>query len=196
MSDINDKRQAILDTATRLFYAYGYHAVGIDRVIAEAGVAKMTMYKYFASKMELISAVLNERDCNFCTSLFTFANSFPEPIERLRAVFIWHDRWFNENTFNGCMFINAAVEYPDPEDDAHLISKQHKESIQSYLLSTLKELLPEEKIALRMAGQLLQIIDGAIVTAQVLSDRKAALTAWSSASSLLKSEGVKNTPSF
>jgi len=39
-----NKRQAILDTATRLFYAHGYHAVGIDRIIAEAGVAKMTMY--------------------------------------------------------------------------------------------------------------------------------------------------------
>jgi AcrR family transcriptional regulator len=184
-----NKRQAIVDTATRLFYAHGYHAVGIDRIIAEAGVAKMTMYKHFASKTDLICAVLKERDFRFQESLFSFANSFYEPLEKLKAVFTWHDRWLNESTFNGCMFISAAAEYSDPSDEIHQISKLHKKVIQDYLISILKE-IAEEKVALKLGAQTLQILEGAIVTGLIFSDRNAAITAWSTAATVLKAEGL------
>lgn len=182
-----NKRQAIVDTATRLFYAHGYHAIGIDRIIAEAGVAKMTMYKHFASKNDLICAVLKERDLHFQESLFAFANSFYEPLEKLKAVFTWHDRWLNETTFNGCMFISAAAEYSDPSDEIHQISKLHKKVIQDYLTSILKE-IAEEKVALKLGAQTLQILEGAIVTGLIFSDRNAAITAWCTAAAVLKAE--------
>ena len=57
---MKEKRQILIDTATRLFSQDGYHAVGIDRILAEAGVAKMTLYKYFPSKKELVVEVLGE----------------------------------------------------------------------------------------------------------------------------------------
>lgn len=182
-----NKRRAILETATRLFYAHGYHAIGIDRIIAEAGVAKMTMYKYFASKSELISAVLKERDAHFQESLFSFVSTFHDPLERIKAVFTWHDRWFNETTFNGCMFISASAEYSDPSDEIHLIAKQHKQTIQDRISEILKE-ITEENVALRLAAQLLQILEGAIVTGLIFSDRNAAITAWRTAAAVLSAD--------
>ncbi len=192
---MNNKRQEIIDTATRLFYASGYHAVGIDRVIAEAKVAKMTMYKHFASKTDLIEAVLKERDRRLQDSMFSFANSFRDPIDRLKAVFVWHDRWFNDRSFNGCMFISAAAEYPDPEDEIHIISRQHKQAIRDHLAGTLSCLVEKEG-ADRIAGQLLQLLDGAILMAQIFGDKNAALSAWRSAAAILKSEGVESSPSL
>jgi AcrR family transcriptional regulator len=187
---MNNKRQVILMTASRLFYAHGYHAVGVDQIIAKAGVAKMTMYKHFASKAELISTVLKERDKRIQTSLFTFVDEFHNPLERLKAVFTWHDRWFNESDFNGCMFISAAVEYANPDDQFILQSRQHKQIIQKHLTDTLKVLLKDEKAAQRLGGQLLQVLDGAIITRHILNDRNAALTAWRTAAALLKAENL------
>lgn len=184
-----NKRQAIVDTATRLFYAHGYHAIGIDRIIAEAGVAKATMYKHFASKTDLICAVLKERDIYFQESLFVFVSTFHAPLEKLKAIFRWHDHWLNDETFNGCMFISAAVEYSAPCDKIHLISKQHKQAIQDHITKTLEE-ITDEKRALRLGAQLLQILEGAIVTGLIFSDRNAVITAWTTVTAVLKAEGL------
>ncbi|MDR3323549.1 MAG: TetR/AcrR family transcriptional regulator, partial [Zoogloeaceae bacterium] len=107
------KRQLILNTALVLFRAYGYRAVGIDRVLAESGVAKMTLYKYFPSKTALIAAVLEERDRDFLQSLTAFVQARQTPQAQLRALFLWHYRWFQDASFNGCMFINAVAEFPE-----------------------------------------------------------------------------------
>ncbi len=173
----------------RLFAAHGYHAVGIDRIIAESGAAKMTMYKYFPSKTALILAVLTERDRRFRESLFSFVEGFELPAEKIQAVFTWHDRWLNESNFNGCMFINAAAEYPDIQDAVHRLAIQHKQAIQEFLSTFIGEKLTKTRVQ-RLAVQLSQLLDGAIVAAQVMGDKNAALTAWRSANLLLKAEGV------
>jgi len=56
-----NKRDQLIEKAQELFYREGYHATGIDRILAESGVAKMTLYKHFKSKEELILAVLETR---------------------------------------------------------------------------------------------------------------------------------------
>ncbi len=186
---MSNKRQTILDTATRLFYAYGYHAVGMDRIIAEAGIAKMTLYKNFASKTDLILAVLQERDLCFQASLKSYVGTFNEPLEKLQAIFMWHDKWFKEKTFNGCMFINAAAEYSNPHDSIHIATQQHKQAIQNFITTILKT-LTTEILATKLGGQLLQILDGAIVTGLIFNDHNAALTAWCTTTALLKAHGL------
>lgn len=187
---MHNKRQAILDTATRLFEAHGYHAIGIDRITNEAGVAKMTMYKHFASKRALICAVLKERDIKFQKSLSDFVGTFHEPREQLKAVFTWYDRWFNEASFNGCLFISAASEYPDQQDEIHLISKLHKQNIQSYIIQILTLIAPviDEKVAQRLGEQLLQILEGAIIGALIFNHKNTVITASRTASAILKAE--------
>ncbi|NDU91229.1 MAG: TetR/AcrR family transcriptional regulator [Ferrovum sp.] len=184
-----NKRQAIIDTAMRLFYAHGYHVIGVDRIIAEAGVAKMTMYKYFPSKTSLISTVLRERNAQFLESLSSFAGSFSGALEKLKAIFTWHDRWLNDGAFNGCMFISAAAEYPDPSDEIHVVAKLHKQAVQDYIAGTLQESVSKE-VAKDLAAQLLQLLEGAIVTGLVFSDKKAATTAWRTAAALLAANGI------
>ena len=69
-----DKREVLVQTAMRLFAQGGYTGIGIDRIIAEAGIAKMTLYKYFPSKQDLIMEVLTQRDIFFRTSLMNYVN--------------------------------------------------------------------------------------------------------------------------
>src|SRR5688572_6339230 len=88
-------KQRILETADRLFYEDGIRAVGIDRIIAEAGVAKMTLYAYFASKDDLIVAVLRHRE----GSVLEFFRSAMErhgkrAKDKMRAFFATLEEWF------------------------------------------------------------------------------------------------------
>jgi AcrR family transcriptional regulator len=147
------------------------------------------MYKYFASKTDLIAAVLEERDADFQRSLQSFVETFHEPQERLKAIFIWHDRWLNEPTFNGCMFINAAVEYSASGDAIHQIARLHKQALQAHITALLEGIV-EKNLAQRLGELLLQILEGAIVTGLVFKDRNAAIAAWRTAAILLKAEGL------
>jgi AcrR family transcriptional regulator len=187
--DMSDKCQCILETALTLFRAHGYHAVGIDRVIAESGVAKMTMYRYFPSKNALIAAVLNERDQSFRDALIEFVNKVDDPREKLRALFLWHHHWFKESSFNGCMFINAVAEFPEINNSIRQASIRHKLLVQNFIESILNLVLTTE-LARQLAAQFSQLLDGAIIAVQVAGDPMAAFVAWRSAVGLLLLEGV------
>lgn len=189
VKSMSDKRQIILETALTLFRAHGYHAVGIDRVIAESAVAKMTMYKYFPSKNALIEAVLSEQDKGFRASLVEFVNRSNDAGNKIRAIFLWHHRWFKESTFNGCMFINAVAEYPELNNSIRQESVKHKEIIQDFIESTISPILPKD-ISHRLASQFAQLLDGAIIAVQIAGDGMAAFVAWRTAVSLLKLEGI------
>src|SRR5215475_206873 len=111
----SEARQRILGAADRLFYQNGIRAVGIDRIIAEAGVAKMTLYAHFPSKDDLILAVLRYRE----ECVLGFFRSAIEKHEkrkqdRLRAFFSALKEWFESPGFRGCAFINAALALADP----------------------------------------------------------------------------------
>lgn len=105
-------RRRLLDTATRLFYAVGIHAVGIDRIIAEAGVAKATFYSHFPSKDDLVVAYLEEQDRIGRAAVAALPKQPPRQmlgaiLGRISATAVAGD-------FRGCPFLNAAAEYTDP----------------------------------------------------------------------------------
>lgn len=105
-------RRRLLDTATRLFYESGIHAVGIDRIIAEAGVAKATFYNHFPSKDHLVVAYLEEMDRLGRAAVAALPKQAPRKMisaimERISEAVV-AGRW------RGCPFLNAAAEYPDP----------------------------------------------------------------------------------
>ena len=117
----SDARQRIVETAERLFYAEGVRAVGIDRIIAEAEVAKMSLYNHFASKDDLILAVLEYREQKF-DALFEkwMQKHVKAGMNRLEAFFAALKDWFASSSFRGCMFINAQVELADADHPAGL----------------------------------------------------------------------------
>ena len=125
----SDARQRLLDTADRLFYAEGFRAVGIDRIIAEAGVAKMTLYSHFRSKDDLILAVLRHREEQV---LAWFAREMERHTRSGRGpargrFFAALKEWFESPGFRGCAFINASVELADAGHPGSVFARQHKE---------------------------------------------------------------------
>ena len=169
-------RERLVETALRLFYTQGFHATGIDKVLAEAGVAKMTLYKHFRSKDELILAVIDLRDERFRAWL-TAAMDQPgrDPRDQMLGMFDALDDWFNGRAmavlgFHGCAFIKAAGEFDDPDHPIHCAAAEHKKRIVDHLAQLARAAgaaKPDE-----LAEQLALLKEGAIVTAQVrgLSD--------------------------
>ena len=126
-------RERILDAAFGLFYQGGIHATGIDRVIEVSGVAKMTLYKYFPSKQDLVLAVLERRDLEwmawFEQRVTTLAGA---PNHRLLVLFDALSEWFHEESFSGCAFINACAEFAAPEHPAHQLAARHVNAVRDY----------------------------------------------------------------
>lgn len=110
--EASSARRRLLDTATRLFYEGGIHAVGIDRIIAEAGVAKATFYKHFPSKDELIVAYIEEQDQLGRAAVAALPKRPPR--EMVAAIMGRISEAAIAGGYRGCPFLNAAAEYPDP----------------------------------------------------------------------------------
>jgi len=117
-------RRRILDTATALFYAEGVHAVGIDRIIAQAGVAKATFYNQFPSKEDLVLAYVHELDERGRAEV----EALPEqpPRQMLLTFFQRIDAAARQPGYRGCPFLNAAAEYPDPTSPVRLAIDDHR----------------------------------------------------------------------
>ncbi|MFN0054882.1 MAG: TetR/AcrR family transcriptional regulator [Planctomycetales bacterium] len=169
----SEARQRILETANRLFYQDGIRAVGIDRIIAEAAVAKMSLYKHFASKDELILAVLRYRE----EQVLEFFGSAMErhgkrTKDKLRAFFAALKDWFESPEFRGCAFQNAAVELADPEHPGSDFVKGHKRRFQEFLSGLIEESVGNRGAKVAPAVGLL--VEGAIITA-VIQDSSAAV---------------------
>ncbi|WP_461519559.1 TetR/AcrR family transcriptional regulator, partial [Porticoccus sp.] len=106
------RRQHLIDTAHRLFNEHGYHATGIDWILAESGVSKATLYKHFRSKEELILAVLQQRHAYFMTLLEeAVAKARKNGQQPVLVIFDVLDAWFESEGFFGCNFIKASAEY-------------------------------------------------------------------------------------
>src|SRR5215467_11641282 len=106
------KRDHLLATAQRLFCESGFHAVSVDSIIEEAGVARMTLYKNFGSKEDLIVATLKQEDKMFRQWLVSSVEGHStRPEDRILAIFrTLHDRFAAEGYY-GCAFVRASIEY-------------------------------------------------------------------------------------
>src|SRR5262245_25845541 len=128
-------RERILDTAYELFSKHGTRGVGVDRIIAEAGTAKMTLYRNFASKDELIVAFLDKREERWTRGWLQAEVERREqaPAARLLAIFDVFGEWFERDDFEGCSFINVMLELDDRADPARAASVQHLANIRDFL---------------------------------------------------------------
>jgi len=150
----------------QVFYRNGFHCTGLDMILKESGISRMTLYNHFKSKDELIIAALRRRDEIFRNGLMKFVEGASrDPVERIYAVFDYHNQWFNDADFKGCMFINVSAEYCDPESPARRVSADHKIECTRYLAKLCKNagLVDPEEIAERIN----LLLEGAIVTAHI-----------------------------
>lgn len=177
-------RDRILEAASQLFYQEGVQNVGIDRIIAESGVAKMSLYNHFKSKDALIAGWLQQRDESWRTWFqATVERSATEPRDRLLAIFDALKEWFEQPDFRGCAFINSTVELVDPEHPGYQVCMEHQQAVFAYVLNLVKAAeLPNPDI---LAQQLLILVEGAIVVAMMQRNSEAALQAKQVASTLI-----------
>ncbi|CAN5511737.1 TetR family transcriptional regulator [soil metagenome] len=178
-------REQLLATAWRLFYRDGYRAVGIDTLLAEANVAKMSLYNHFASKDKLIAAVISRRSEEVLAGLAQAVDQAGRsPQRRLLAVFDWLKELFATNDFNGCAFIRALSEFPDRDHPIFKAAWHHKQSVRQMLIALADEAGAKDPAALADAMRLL--IAGAIVAAHATGCTKPATVARAAAADLLK----------
>ena len=187
------KRDLLLDTAFRLFYRDGFHAVGIDTILAEAGLAKMTLYHHFSSKDDLIVAALERRSAQVRErQASVMERSGPGARERLAALLDSYADWFRTADFNGCAFIRAVAEYPDEASPVHQAVVRHKQALIDTLTGLLSELGARDATVL--ARKIYLILEGAIVCAHTFGDPKAAGDASAAALTLVDSALANSGP--
>jgi len=178
------RKQHLIDTALILFNQYGYHATGIDLILAQSKVSKATLYKHFRSKEELIIAALQQRHEQVLAGLkakVDTANQLGK--SGILAIFDNLHEWFNSELFFGCNFINVTAEYADASHPIKVFSAQHKQTIVDLIK---EELIKKESInADELANQVDLLIEGAIVMAHTRGIKEAALIAKEMAQRLL-----------
>ncbi|MDA0306069.1 MAG: TetR/AcrR family transcriptional regulator [Proteobacteria bacterium] len=185
----SSKRDHLVDTALDLFCRHGFHATGIDKILAQSGVAKMTLYKHFKSKDELILATLHRRDEKFRNDLMRdVERKGKTPRERLLAIFDVLGDWFSGRGFTGCTFINASAEYSAPENPIHAAAAEHNRLVSAYILELAKAAGAKDPNAL--AQGLMLLVEGAIVMAYVAGQKDASEQAKRTAEILLADAGI------
>jgi AcrR family transcriptional regulator len=182
-------RERILETAYKLFSRYGTRAVGVDRIIAESGVAKMTLYRNFASKDELILAFLERRQERWTRAWLQATVQTPgrTPAQRLLAIFDVFGAWFLRDDFEGCSFINVMLEIEDRAHPVRRASVQQLSEIRTFVIGLAEQAGIED--ADHFARQWHILMKGCIVAAAE-GDLQAGARAQELGSLLLAHHGV------
>jgi len=167
-----DTREKILATAEQLIYQNGIHATGMDLLVRTSGVARKSIYRYFANKDEVAAAALNARDVRWMEWFRSECDKADTPQERILNMFTVLKGWFESEGYRGCAFINTAGEVGDSADPIRQIAKLHKQKILDYALELTGQLNIEH--ASSLARQLLLLIEGAITMSRVMGDNSAA----------------------
>ena len=177
-------RDRLIDTAIALFNRYGFHATGVDRIVAVAKVAKKTLYAHFPSKEDLIIAALSRKRAAFADKFLpaVLANS-DQPRDRLLSLFELAKSWFDDPDFYGCIFVNAAVEYSEPGHPINTCAREFKTLLRGFALEQAQAGGAADPEAL--ADQIALLFEGATTVAQVSARPDAATTAKAIAAQLI-----------
>ncbi|BBK39216.1 TetR family transcriptional regulator [Allostella sp. ATCC 35155] len=178
-------RARILDTACRLFYARGVRAVGVDLIVAEAGVAKTSLYRHFGTKDDLVAAFLKREDEDFWSHWDGVRDAHPgDALGELKAQLDWIGERVARADYRGCPQINVAAEFPEREHPARKVAAAHKRALRDRLAEIAQGLgvaRPDE-----LAGQLSLLINGGFVSADALKPGEATAMLQAAARSLIE----------
>jgi AcrR family transcriptional regulator len=158
-------RERILETAQRLFYRDGFRAVGIDTIVAEAGVAKMSLYRHFPSKDDLIVAYLEESNRRYWEWLDGAVADVDDPLEKLVGMFAAIEKMATSPECLGCTFQGTAAEFPDRDHRGHQVAVAHKDTVRQRFTTLAREAGLTDPQAL--GDHLLLLMDGAWIAARM-----------------------------
>lgn len=153
-------RQRILDAANELFYAHGIRATSADRIIEQVGITKVTFYRHFRAKGDLVVAYL-EQQASAEQAWMRSTVHDGDPLATVRTIAAGIGEASCSPGFRGCAFINAAAEYPDPEDPVRIAVDAHR----TWLLAHFATIAAQAGVGdeASVASQLMILRDGAMV---------------------------------
>jgi len=183
-------RDRILATASKLFYRNGVHAVGVDLVVAESGIAKTSLYRHFGNKDGLVAAFLESEDADFWRQWDAIATrNLDNPAAELAAYLDWMDVRLRRPGYRGCPQLNVVAELTDPRHPARRIATGHKVRMRERFtdLATRMKLAKPKHVG----AQLALIFDGAFMSAPLGAGEAMADTLRETVEAVLKSAVTK-----
>jgi AcrR family transcriptional regulator len=165
-------RERLVEAAVRRFYRDGFRNVGLDQVLDDVGISKTAFYKHFESKDDLVLAALELKN-------HWLQNTFREmvrqhggdsPSGQLRAVLDVVNQVIAGDDYQGCIFVNVAIEYPLLHEPAHIAAAEHKQAIES-LVQELAALAGAAEPR-KLAQELCLVMEGAYITRLVTGDMR------------------------
>jgi AcrR family transcriptional regulator len=171
--------QRVFKVASRLFRNEGIRAVGVEAIVKKAGVAKISLYRSFASKDDLIVAYLEGMNATYWKRVDeNLAKHDSAPRNQVRAYLAFIAESATTPGYKGCPFINYSAEFPDPSHPGHRIAEANRVEMRRRLLSwtnALKAPRPSQ-----LADSLMLLVDGAYASSQILGGPTgpAALLVW------------------
>jgi AcrR family transcriptional regulator len=156
----SEARTRLLSTASKIFYGEGIHAIGVDRIVAEAQVTRATFYRHFPGKEDLVLTYLREADQALRGQADAALTDDLPAADALRAIAASIAEAIQSPGFRGCAFLNAVAEYPDPGHPVHKTVLAHRQ----WFLETVTELLASirESSAAPAARHFVMLRDGAM----------------------------------
>ncbi len=158
-------RDKVFQTASRLFYQNGYRAVGVDTIAAKSGIGKMTLYRHYPAKDDLIVAYLKNSDQLFWNNFELITRDAATACEKLLAFFQSLQEYVKSPTCYGCPFLNVATEYPETDYPGHQVALEHKQSVRIRFRQLAKEAGAKKPDVL--ADQLFLLMDGAYMASRM-----------------------------
>lgn len=180
-------RDTILQTAAKLFFREGFRAVGIDTIIKQADIAKMTLYRYFPSKDDLIVAYLQDTNDKFWVWFDeSTRRSEGEPRSQLIAFFAALEKLVTSPQCYGCPFLNAIVDFPENSHPGHQVALQHKQGVRSRFRELAHQAGAQAPELL--ADQLLVLMDGAFMSVRMFGSNNPAAQVAKAADTLIAAQ--------
>ena len=178
----DEARTRALGAATRLYYARGIHSVGMDALAADSGIAVKRLYQLFASKEAIIEQVLDGLHTQWTADVRAAVDAAPSPREKLLAVYDYLDRWFAQDDFRGCVFINSFGELGATMPRIATLVREHKRDFQNYIC----DLAVDAGAPAALGQQLALLAEGAQTTAAISGENSSATVARSAAETLVE----------
>jgi AcrR family transcriptional regulator len=156
-------RKRIFDTAAELFYRRGIRAVGVETIAAEADTTKMSLYRSFPSKDELVAEWLRDHDLNFWRAWDAMQERYPDDAgKQLAAAFALLTKHVSDPNARGCPMANAAVEITEKDHPARKVIEAHKAKLRARLAELCRRVGARDPGLL--ADQLFLLMEGAQVS--------------------------------
>jgi AcrR family transcriptional regulator len=158
-------KEKLFQTAACLFYQHGYRAIGVDTIASESGIGKMTLYRHYPSKDDLIVAFLRQSNEDFWEYFEQNTQDGPTARDKLIAFFEALQEYVISPLCYGCPFLNVATEYPESDYAGHQVALEHKQTVRARFNQLAKQAGARRPEAL--ADALFLLMDGAYMAARM-----------------------------